>query len=123
MPSLALNPPVNDSLASLCTPRTSVFQGSKNDTALDLTDFLNGTISIDFLDENFFTDGLNQLVRFGLRRLAGKSDQGIFILSQSMGGGKTHGMITLGLLAQNPEIRKNIWAITTIQVPNRVMSG
>lgn len=99
---------MKDSLTSLCTPRDSVFEGSKNDTALDLTDFLTGSIGLDFLEENYFTDGLNQLSRFGLRRLAGKSDQGIFILSQSMGGGKTHGMITLGLLAQHPEIRQKV---------------
>ena len=99
--------PVIQPLSALCTPRDSVFSGSKNDTALDLTDFLGGKIGLDFLEENYFTDGLLQLGRLGLRRLAGHSDQGIFVLSQSMGGGKTHGMITLGLLAQNPDIRKN----------------
>lgn len=93
-------------LSELCIPRESVFSGSKNDTALDLTDFLGGKIGIDFLEENFFTDGLLQLGRLGLRRLAGHNDQGIFVLSQSMGGGKTHGMITLGLLSQNPGTRE-----------------
>jgi predicted AAA+ superfamily ATPase len=93
-------------LSAICTPRESVFTGSKNDTALDLTDFLSGKIGLDFLEENYFTDGLLQLGRLGLRRLAGHSDQGIFVLSQSMGGGKTHGMITLGLLSQNPDVRE-----------------
>jgi predicted AAA+ superfamily ATPase len=93
-------------LSANCTPRDSVFTGSRNDTALDLTDFLDGKIGIDFLEENYFTDGLLQLGRLGLRRLAGHSDQGIYVLSQSMGGGKTHGMITLGLLCLHPDVRE-----------------
>lgn len=93
-------------LSAICTPRDSVFTGSRNDTALDLTDFLDGKIGIDFLEENYFTDGLLQLGRLGLRRLAGHSDQGIYVLSQSMGGGKTHGMITLGLLCLHPDVRE-----------------
>lgn len=98
-----------DSLFSLCTPRKSVFDASRRDTVLDLTDLLDDKIDpANFFTENYLTDGLKQLLRHGLRRLAGQSDQGVFILSQSMGGGKTHGMLTLGLLARHPEHRKPV---------------
>jgi hypothetical protein len=93
-------------LKEACIPRQSVFSESRNDTALDLSDFFSNKIGNDFLEENYFTDGLIQLSRLGLRRLAGHSDQGVFVLSQNMGGGKTHGMITLGLLCQDPSIRQ-----------------
>lgn len=100
---------MSDTLFSLCTPRQSVFDASRRDTVLDLTDLLDGKIDAkEFFTENYLTDGLKQLLRHGLRRLAGKSDQGVFILSQSMGGGKTHGMLTLGLLAVHPEHRKPV---------------
>lgn len=102
---------MSDSLFSLCKPRKSVFDTSRRDTVLDLTDLLDGKIDpTDFFSENYLTDGLKQLLRHGLRRLAGKSDQGVFILSQSMGGGKTHGMLTLGLLAGHPDQRKPVLA-------------
>lgn len=100
---------MSDTLFSLCTPRKSVFDASRRDTVLDLTDLLDEKIDPkEFFTENYLTDGLKQLLRHGLRRLAGQSDQGVFILSQSMGGGKTHGMLTLGLLAQHPDHRKPV---------------
>ena len=98
-----------NSLFSLCTPRQSVFDASRRDTVLDITDLLDAKIDPkEFFSENYLTDGLKQLLRHGLRRLAGQSDQGVFVLSQSMGGGKTHGMLTLGLLARHPEHRKPV---------------
>src|SRR5437870_5243328 len=47
------------------------------------------------------------LLTEGLKRLEGKSTSsaGAFLLSQSMGGGKTHNLIALGLLAKHPELR------------------
>jgi hypothetical protein len=100
---------MSDTLFNLCTPRKSVFDASRRDTVLDLTDLLDTKIDPkEFFTENYLTDGLKQLLRHGLRRLAGQSDQGVFILSQSMGGGKTHGMLTLGLLAQHPVHRKAV---------------
>jgi hypothetical protein len=51
---------------------------------------------------------MEQLFRQGLKRLAGKSDDGVFQLTQAMGGGKTHLLIALGLLAKNPALRETI---------------
>ena len=44
-----------------------------------------------------------------LLRLSSKSDQAVFELTQAMGGGKTHSMISLGLLAQDPDLRANVF--------------
>ncbi|MGH8626284.1 MAG: DUF499 domain-containing protein, partial [Gammaproteobacteria bacterium] len=49
---------------------------------------------------------MEQLFRQGLKRLAGKSDDAVFQLTQAMGGGKTHLMIAFGLLAKHPKLRE-----------------
>lgn len=62
----------------------------------------------EFFSRNFVTHGMDQLFREGLLRLSGKSDQAVFELTQAMGGGKTHMMIALGLLARHPHLRSDI---------------
>jgi hypothetical protein len=62
----------------------------------------------EFFARNFITHGMDQLFREGLLRLSGKSDQAVFELTQAMGGGKTHMMIALGLLARNPHLRAEV---------------
>ena len=47
----------------------------------------------------FITGGMRDLLRGTIERLAGKSSNAVFHLKQAMGGGKTHSMIALGLLA------------------------
>ena len=48
---------------------------------------------------------MEQLFKEGMLRLSGKSDQAVFELTQAMGGGKTHMMVALGLLAHlRPEV-------------------
>ncbi len=59
----------------------------------------------EFFDKNFVTKGMSLLLSQGLKRLAGRSDQAVFELKQAMGGGKTHSMISLGLLARDAELR------------------
>jgi predicted AAA+ superfamily ATPase len=61
-----------------------------------------------FFARNVVTSGMEQLFREGLLRLSGKSDQAVFELSQAMGGGKTHMMIALGLLARHPHLRREV---------------
>jgi len=63
-----------------------------------------------FFSRNFVTHGMEQLFREGLLRLSGKSDQAVFELTQAMGGGKTHMMIALGLLARHPHLREEVLA-------------
>ncbi|QBQ53835.1 anti-phage-associated DUF499 domain-containing protein [Nitrosococcus wardiae] len=61
-----------------------------------------------FFEKNYITHGMEELFREGLLRLGGKSDQAVFELAQAMGGGKTHLMIALGLLAKHPARRQEI---------------
>ncbi len=58
-----------------------------------------------FFSRNHVTHGMEQLFREGMLRLSGKSDQAVFELTQAMGGGKTHMMVALGLLARHPNLR------------------
>ena len=62
----------------------------------------------EFFARNFVTHGMEQLFREGLLRLSGQSDQAVFELTQAMGGGKTHMMIALGLLARHPHLRREV---------------
>jgi hypothetical protein len=71
----------------------------------------------DFFDQNFVTKGMEILLSDGLRRLAGKSNQAVFELRQAMGGGKTHSMVALGLLARCPELRKSVVPHIASSVP------
>ena len=97
------------SLLQLCTPRQSVFDRNRRDDVLDLTDLLEDRINPEeFFAENYATDGMRHLLREAFRRFAGQSAQGVFVLTQAMGGGKTHNMIALGLLAKHPELRPAI---------------
>lgn len=96
-------------LKKLCTPRSSVFDAQKRDTVLDISDMIADKISPDeFFEENYVTEGMKTLLEQGFRRLEGKSNQGVFLLKQAMGGGKTHNLLTLGLLAKHPEIRQKV---------------
>jgi predicted AAA+ superfamily ATPase len=59
-----------------------------------------------FFEKTYITQGMQDLIREGLARLAGVSTQGIFHLQQAMGGGKTHLLVGFGLLAKEPVLRK-----------------
>ncbi len=97
------------SLAQLCVPRDSVFDPQRRDTVLDLTDLVADRVQpTEFFAENYITEGMKTLLTQGFRRLEGKSDQGVFMLKQAMGGGKTHNLLTLGLLAKHPEYRQRL---------------
>ena len=96
-------------LKQTCIPRKSVFDISRRDTVLDLSDLISKSIDPHiFFEENYITDGMRRLLLGSFTRFEKKSDQGIFLLTQSMGGGKTHNMISLGLLAIYPEFRKKV---------------
>lgn len=96
-------------LNQLCIPRESVFDKSRRDTVLDITDLIEDKIDPgDFFAENFLTRGMQDIYQCVFKRFEGKSDDGVFKLTQSMGGGKTHTMIALGLLARYPEYRAKV---------------
>lgn len=96
-------------LSQLCKPRSSVFDRSRRDVVLDLTDLIEDKIKPgEFFTENYLTDGMKRLLREAFRRFSRQSNQGVFVLSQAMGGGKTHNMVVLGLLAKYPELREAV---------------
>jgi len=95
------------SLNSLCKPRPSAFAADRRATVLSLDTFLKGEINgAAFFEENFFTNGMLTLVDRAFRHLGGSgSGSSVFLLSQAMGGGKTHSMIALGLHRNQDELR------------------
>jgi len=100
-----------ETLAQACTPRPSVFDPAIGDTVYNIDDLPQ----IDphrFFAENYPTQGMRQLLAEAFKRLEGKSQStsGAFLLSQSMGGGKTHNLIALGLLAKHPDLRAGVMA-------------
>jgi hypothetical protein len=97
-------------LQTLCKPRPSVFAADRRATVLSLDTFLKGQVhGKEFFEENYFTSGMLTLVDRAFRQLSGNgSGSSVFMLSQAMGGGKTHSMIALGLLAKDPELRKKV---------------
>ena len=100
-----------------CVPHKTVFADSKGDQIEDLGRLLQDAgDGADFFAKNFITAGMSQLFELGLRRLAGKSDQAVFELTQAMGGGKTHTMIALGLVARNEATRARV-------VPEKKLGG
>ena len=48
------------------------------------------------------------MLKRGFDRLAGRSEDGFFYLTQAMGGGKTHSLIAFGLLASDPALRREV---------------
>lgn len=97
------------SLKQLCVPRDSIFDTSKRDTVLNLSHLVAGKIDAKaFFEESYVTDGMKTLLTESFRRLQGQSEQAVFKLTQAMGGGKTHNLITLGLLAKHPEFRSGV---------------
>jgi hypothetical protein len=97
-------------IGALCKPRQSVFASDRRATVLSLDTFLRGQINgREFFEENFFTNGMLTLVDRAFRHLGGTgAGSSLFLLSQAMGGGKTHSMIALGLLARDPALRRSL---------------
>ncbi len=93
----------------LCEPSPIVTSDSLVEQVAQLENFSELAKSgLEFFKRNHFTDGLKRLVERGFERLAGRSDEGSFYLTQAMGGGKTHSLLAFGLLAADPALRKQI---------------
>jgi len=98
------------SLQAACTPRPTVFAADRRATVLNLDALLKKQVSgASFFEENHFTAGMRTLVDRVFRHLGGVgAGSSVFLLSQAMGGGKTHSMIALGLLAADPDLRRKV---------------
>lgn len=96
-------------LREMLKPRESVFSDTAREDVLNLSDFAEGTIDAEkFFSENFQTQGMNMLFDTAFKRFKGESDTGVIKLTQAMGGGKTHNMLALALLASNEKLREKI---------------
>ena len=90
-------------------PRDNVFSDTAREDVLNLTDFTDNRIdAYKFFGENFQTQGMTVLFDTAFSRFKGESDTGVIKLTQAMGGGKTHSMLALALLAQNAELREKL---------------
>ena len=97
-------------LSQACKPRKSVFDRNRRDVVLNISDLLQDRIDSEkFFEENFITGGMQTLLQRAFERLENRNDQAsTYLLSQAMGGGKTHNMIALGLLAKHPNLREQV---------------
>lgn len=97
--------PVKDA----CTPHEMAFNYAMSNQIEDLAQLIKQeTDGKAFFEKTHITAGMNRLFEEGLQRLAGKSGQAVFELSQAMGGGKTHSMVAFGLLVQKDPLRKTV---------------
>ena len=96
-------------LFDLCKPRKSVFEETKREDVLNLSDLIEGRIECaSFFEENYTTDGMKTLFHTAFNRFIKQGQTGVIKLTQAMGGGKTHNMLAVGLLAANPEFRSKV---------------
>ena len=94
-------------VTALCDISPDAFSMSRSEQVEHLSSVKDADLSVAraFYDRNHVTSGMSEFLGGAVRRLAGKSQQAVFELRQAMGGGKTHNMIALGLLARFPELK------------------
>lgn len=105
-------------ILELCEIRDSIFNPNIEDDVLSINDINNSNNrnklntpekALAFFEENYITEGMHDLFDSAFKRFNGqRGSTNIIKLTQSMGGGKTHNMTALGLLAKYPEIRTNV---------------
>ncbi len=96
-------------LYEVCKPRESVFDETKRDDTLDLSNLLDNSINgEEFFRETYITRGMELLFDTAFKRFEGKAASGLIKLTQAMGGGKTHNMIALGVLARDKHVRASV---------------
>jgi hypothetical protein len=95
-------------VTTLCDISPDVFSMSRSEQVEHLSSITNADISTAraFYSRNHVTSGMSEFLRGAVKRLSGQSQQAVFELRQAMGGGKTHNMIALGLLARFPELKE-----------------
>lgn len=97
-------------LFELCKPREDVFTTRTSEDVQEISDLLSDKINPEkFFEQTYITNGMKRLFDVAFRRFKGLDEsQGLIVLRQAMGGGKTHNMIALGLLAKYPELRRKV---------------
>ena len=102
-------------VTSLCDISPDVFSMSRSEQVEHLSSIIDADIGTAraFYKRNHVTGGMSEFLGGALKRLSGQSQQAVFELRQAMGGGKTHNMIALGLLARFPELKGELPAAIT----------
>ncbi len=63
-----------NAIKQLCRPRESIFDQSRRDVVLDLTDLIENRINpAEFFTENYLTGGMRHLLQESFRRFSGHS--------------------------------------------------
>lgn len=95
-------------VTTLCDISPDVFSMSRSEQVEHLSSIGEADLATArlFYARNHITSGMSEFLRGAVKRLSGQSQQAVFELRQAMGGGKTHNMIALGLLARFPELRE-----------------
>ena len=97
-------------IREVCVPRAEIFDAQLADWVLSIRKFAEGRYEPAwFFNRTVITKTIARLNEMVIKRLKSGSGEGIIILSESMGGGKTHVQIALGLLAQHPEYRAKLF--------------
>ena len=93
-------------VTSLCKINPEALNINRTEQVEHLSSIVQADLSIaqEFYSRNHVTGGMREFINGAMKRLHGDSGQAIFELRQAMGGGKTHNMIALGLLARFPEL-------------------
>jgi len=93
-------------IRSACQLQPNALEINVGDQIEHLDQVIHDTNGQDFFKKTFITDGMKTLLSKAMARLAGKSNDTVFHLKQAMGGGKTHLMTGLALLAKDSSLRE-----------------
>lgn len=91
-----------------CKLQPNALEINVGDQIEQLDQIINETNGPEYFSKTHITEGMRELVFKGVARLAAKSNDTVFHLRQAMGGGKTHLMVGLGLLAKDPGLRASV---------------
>lgn len=91
-------------LRDACTLRPDALEITRSEQVEHLERIFADADPAEFFARTHVTAGMAEFLRGALRRLSGQSNQAIFELKQAMGGGKTHNLIALGLVASRPDL-------------------
>lgn len=108
------------SVRDACQPHPSVL---RSDPEPDIEDISAVIAAAErdaeaFFARNAVTGGMRQMFELGIARLDGRSDQAVYTLTQAMGGGKTHLMVSFGLIAKSASLRTHVLDEADINAPN-----
>ncbi|MDO9713172.1 DUF499 domain-containing protein [Paracraurococcus lichenis] len=104
----------------LCVPHDSVLRADAEPDIEDISSVFAAARGDGqtFFDRTHVTGGMKQMFELGIARLDGRSPVGVYSLTQAMGGGKTHLMVSMGLIAQDPGLRTRVLDAAGVKAPN-----